>query len=288
MTSAIPQTAKPTPRDKSNVCKSIIDKTIERLGEQLEQGYSEGMKQYLKAMSYFHDYSINNQFLILAQKPEATHVAGFRTWQKLNRTIKKGEKGIRIFAPVMFKKHREKNGNEHIDDKKEKDDGFIRYFRTVCVFDKSQTEGSPMPEPSTTHGDASQYIPKVEQAICNAGIKLEYADTGRAFGISCKGKILIKPGMSSAETFRTLVHENAHELLHQTGKPKESKTIRELEADAVACVVSEHFGIKTMQASADYIKMWNGDKKMLLERMERIRECVSTIINEIDSNQGCV
>jgi hypothetical protein len=282
MKSTIPQATKPTPQEKAKDCQTMIDKTIARLGEQLEHGYSEGMKQYLKAMSYFHGYSINNLFLILAQMPQATHVAGFRTWQKLNRTIKKGEKGIRIFAPVMLKKNTDKDGKEeNRDNKKFEDNEFIRYYRTVCVFDQSQTEGSPLPKPSTSHGDASQYIPKIEQAIRDAGIQLEYADTGKAFGISCKGRILIKPGMSSAETFSTLVHEYAHELLHQTGKPKDSKTIRELEADAVACVVSEHFGIQTMQASADYIMMWNGDKKLLLERMKRIRDCASTIINKI-------
>lgn len=234
-------------------------------------------------MSLFHKYSINNLFLIMAQKPDARRIAGFRTWQKFNRQVKKGEKGIRIFAPVMLKKKKDENKPEPSKELIGADENDpLLFYRTVCVFDIKQTDGADLPEPSEAKGDASELIPKIEQAITITGIELEYGDTGAALGKSCKGKIIIKPGMSSAETFSTLAHEFAHELLHQSGEPKESRSIRELEADAVACVVCENFGINAIESNADYIKLWDGDKEKLLATIGRIRECTNIIIEKLN------
>jgi len=271
---------------RAKACQNLINKSIDKLAEQLEQGYSEAMQRYLKAMSHFHTYSLSNMFLIMSQKPEATHIAGFRTWNKLGRSVNKGEKGIRIFAPVLYKKKKDDKGKQLNETVESQDDEHIMYFRTVCVFDISQTTGDEIPQPSQTQGDATALIPKLEQAITTAGIELEYTNTGKALGKSYKGAIHIKPGMSTAQTFSILAHEYAHELLHQNEEPNEGKTIRELEADAVACIVSEYHGIQNTQSSADYIKLWGGNKEKLLERMERIRECANTIIERIEEQSN--
>lgn len=166
----------------------------------------------------------HNLFLIMAQKPEATHITGFRTCNNLNSQVKKREKAIRIFTPVFLKKKKQNDdGSEDIDALKENDP--ILYYRTVSVFDVSQTKDDPLPEPTQVYGDASELIPLIEQTINISGIEIEYDDTCTTYGKSCKGKI-IKSGMNSTETFNTLIHEFANELLHQTSKPKESKTIR--------------------------------------------------------------
>ena len=69
------------------------------IAEQVEElRSSEAWTRFLTFAQAFHRYSINNLLLILAQKPEATHVAGYRTWQKLGRQVRKGERGIRIFG----------------------------------------------------------------------------------------------------------------------------------------------------------------------------------------------
>ena len=92
--------------------------------------------------------------------------------------------------------------------------------------------------------------------------------------------------MNSAETFSTMTHELAHVILHFNDKTKkETKTAIELEADAVACVVCESFGIEAIESSSDYIQFWNGDKKVLMERFERIRTCASEIIEGIEGEQ---
>ena len=268
-------------QNKTKICQSLIDRTIENLAEQLEKGYSDGMKQYIKAMSLFHRYSINNLFLIMAQMPEATYVAGFQTWKKLKRKVLKGEKGIRILAPIFFKNNDTLSDKYQINENNQDRDP-ITFFRTVYVFDISQTSGAKLPELTRSHGNAEKLIPKIENVLKNTGIDLTYEDIDLAYGKSYNCKIVIKSGMNSADTFSTLIHEYAHEILHQSNNRKESKTICELEADAVACVVSERFGIQALQASADYIKLWDGNKSKLLERMEQIRICSQEIIRKIE------
>ena len=92
-------------------------------------------QNYIEAMSRFHHYSWSNQLLILLQHPEAQHVAGYNTWLKLHRQVRKGEKGIAILAPVVTRV--------------EAEDGQVARrlvnFRAVYVFDVRQTDGEPLP-----------------------------------------------------------------------------------------------------------------------------------------------
>src|SRR2546429_104859 len=112
---------------------------------QLEQSVaaiqdSETFRAYLSAQAKFHHYSFGNVLLILAQNPEATRVAGFRTWQSLDRHVKKGEKALRIIAPAYYKKQeRDEQTGEELERQ-------VAFFRSASVFDYSQTEGKPLPE----------------------------------------------------------------------------------------------------------------------------------------------
>ncbi len=273
-------------KDRIQQSRKIIQETIAKLGEQLEKGYSIEMTRYLKTMALFHTYSTSNQFLILAQRPEATQVAGFQTWKRLHRSIKRGEKAIRILAPICTKKKTvsiQPKETKQEDSKDPVEEDTIYSFRTVCVFDLAQTHGSKLPEPFRAHGEARQCLSMLEQTVRNNGIQLDYGYTGRAYGYSKKGSITIKMGMESAETFAVLAHEFAHEILHQRQTTNDSRSLRELEAEAVACVVCERFGVQTIQASSDYIRLWEGDKTKLLNRLEKIRRCASTIITQIES-----
>ena len=67
----------------------------------LESGHSEVLTAYLGAMAKFHNYSFGNIMLIARQKPDATNVAGLRTWNSLDRFVRRGEKGIFILAPMV-------------------------------------------------------------------------------------------------------------------------------------------------------------------------------------------
>ncbi len=251
--------------------KKTIDETLDKLADQLEKGYSAEMIEYLKAMSRFHHYSIGNQLLIFSQFPKASRVAGFRTWNKLNRCVRKGQKGIRILAPCLKKKADE-------DDEQDKVIG----FRPAYVFDYSQTDGDEIPYLSGAQGDAEEVFEMALSSIQANGIEFEYGETGRAYGYSTKNRIVLKEGMTSGQNFSVLIHEWAHIHLH-FNNGKTPRPIEELEADAVACVVCERFGIDAIQSSADYIKNWDGNKDSLFERLERIRQCASTIIQSIEN-----
>ena len=252
--------------------RNIIDKAVQNLLKNIDSGKSEKLREYLSALAKFHNYSWANMLLISAQCPEATHVAGFGTWKKMGRFVKKGAKGIAIFAPVLSKKIRM--------EQEEKEENKVLAFRTVYVFDISQTGGNPMPESAKVSGDPSGYLTRLKQHISNCGIILEYSKRiGTAEWISCGGKILIKEGLSKAEEFSTLVHEYAHEKLHRcTMVSKANKKIIETEAEAVAFVVSQAIGLDTNYASSDYIQLYQGTKETLLEALQNIHRTAAEII----------
>lgn len=276
-------------KDFTSKSNRIIQETLERLQHQLELGMSSEMKRYLQAMARFHKYSVCNQFLILSQCSHATHVAGFLTWRKFKRFVKKGEKGIKIIAPVWLKKEQKDEPRLFQNTQEKQQDTFedTMFFRVQHVFDVSQTEGASLPQPSSAKGDARQWLPVLEKHIRSSNIYLDYKPFGTAFGVSSHNEILIRPGMSSAESFSTMVHEFAHVLLHHgSDKMKLSREEQELEADSVACVVCSRFGIDAIEASSDYILNWKGDKQALLNRLERIRHCSGEIIDAMESTAG--
>jgi antirestriction protein ArdC len=267
----------------------VIQETLERLSDQLERGMSDEMKRYLKAMAQFHRYSVSNQFLILSQCPHATRVAGFLTWRKFKRHVKKGEKGIKIIAPVWIKKDSKDEPRlfSQSQDQSSDQKDTVMLFRIQHVFDLSQTEGPSLPMPSSARGDAKMWLPVIEKHIRSQNILLDYKPFGAALGVSTHNEILIRPGMSSAETFSTLIHELTHVLLHHgPNRATMSREEQELEADSVACVVCSRFGIDAIEASSDYILNWKGDKQALLSRLERIRQCAAGIITEMEKLMG--
>ena len=89
---------------KTNHARKVSEQAFNELVEAVESGKSQKLVEYLKAMGRFHNYSLGNAILIGFQKSDATHVAGFRTWQKLGRHVKKNEKGIAIMAPIVWRK----------------------------------------------------------------------------------------------------------------------------------------------------------------------------------------
>ena len=116
------------------------------------------------------------------------------------------------------------------------------------------------------------------------------ADTRGSRGTSYGGRIRVRPDLDSAERFHTLAHEYAHELLHKKAKDltltgeygRRLRTVKEMEADSVACIVSEYFGLDSLETTADYVQLWEGDKALLMDRLERIRETAHRIITEIE------
>jgi len=257
--------------------KTVADTALAQLAQALEQGKSEELTRYLAMLARFHTYSFGNVMLILAQRPDATHVAGFHTWRQMGRFVKKGEKGIAIIAPMVLR------AKEDTPD--EQDAKPILRFRAVHVFDVAQTDGEPLPKPQRVDGDPSLHLDRLRALIAERGIALDQDDLPMgALGVSRGGRMSIRPGLAPAQEFSVMVHELAHELLHRGEDRPQSKTVRETEAEAVAFVVCSAIGLATGSAASDYIQLYAGDAKTLAASLDRIQKTASEIIEGVQTH----
>ena len=247
---------------------------MEELITAVGSGESQKLTAYLAMLGRFHRYSLGNVLLIASQRPGATTVAGYRTWQQLGRQVRQGEKAIRILAPVRIR--RKGSIESNADDEEE-----VIAFRRACVFDVSQTDGKPLPEFAKVLGDPGRALARLKGFVSGQGIRLEYSNRiGPAEGMSTGGGIIIRGDLEPAVEFSVLVHELAHQRLHQ-GKEKDSKTVRETEAEAVAFAVCQAVGLDTNSASSDYIQLYDGKKETLLASLQRIKETAGEIIEAL-------
>jgi hypothetical protein len=275
-TIAITDSKKPTTKQE------VIATNIKLLIEQLEAGHSEALTNYLTAMSRFHNYSFGNVLEIARQMPSATKVAGFWTWKNLGRSVKAGQKGIRILAPVVGVRHKkDAEANQDITKQNER---VLLGFRNAYVFDVSQTDGVDLPALNEVTGDPGENIDRLAAFVKSKGIQLIYnANIAPAIGMSYGGRIAILPGQSKAETFATLVHETAHELLHRSERRTvTTKTMRETEAEAVAFVVGKAVGLVNDNASASYIQLYHGNASLLAESLEVIQQTADVILAALE------
>jgi antirestriction protein ArdC len=259
---------------KSEQIKEITERATDQLAAALKTGHSEALTGYLKAIGRFHRYSLYNVMLIASQKPNASYVAGFHTWNQLGRFVKKGEKGILILAPIVRRKERNQ------DENREEVAPSIAGFRAAYVFDISQTDGRDLPHIGTVDGEPREQAGRLRSFAEAHGIAVEYSDEiAPARGLSSGGKITLLPRQSAAEEFSTLAHEIAHELLHRGDRrANTSRRVRETEAEATAFVVCEAIGLQTGSAASDYIQLWNGDAQLLTQSLGYIRQAASEML----------
>jgi antirestriction protein ArdC len=259
--------------------KQLASEALDRLIEAVEAGHSRQLTDYLAMLGRFHQYSLANVLLIALQSPGATHVAGYRTWQSFGRQVRRGESSIRILAPIV-----RRTG----DDDQEEEERVVA-FRTVGVFDVSQTSGEPLPQFARAKGSPGKYTDRLRESIRSRGIALQYSDDiAPALGISSGGQITVRCGLAPAAEFSVLVHELAHEMLHRGGEAL-NRTVRETEAEAVAFVVNQAIGLESGTASSDYIQLYRGKKETLIESLGRIQQTAAQIICGIspsDSRQA--
>ncbi len=229
-------------------------------------------------MSRFHTYSFSNILEIARQKPEAVKVAGMYAWNQLGRRVKKGEKGIRILAPIVGV--RRKPDAEAEKDITKQNQPVLVGFRAVYVFDVSQTDGAELPEIERVYGDAGDNYDRLLAFIEKLGIELVFTENiAPALGVSYGGRIALLPGQSKAETFATLVHELGHELLHRAERrTATTKVVRETEAEAIAFVVGKAVGLEMGTASASYIHLYYGNASLLAESLEVIQQASAVIL----------
>ncbi len=273
---------------KREEAKQLAEQGLADLETALQQGASETLVRYLEHLARFHQYSFGNVMLIALQKPNATQVAGFHAWRKLGRWVRKGEQGILILAPMIGRKRRD----EADADQPEDTDSKVRClygFRAVYVFDVSQTEGAELPEFAGIDGQPGDRLSQLEAIVGQYDIELAYQEPGGgALGVSKDGAIWVKPDLEPAEKFAVLVHELAHELLHQRTGRKEllSRTVRETEAEAVAFVVCRALGLETTTRSADYIQLYRGNTQTLSDSLDMIQKTAATLIAQLQDESN--
>ena len=289
-------------KDSAERMKEITDRLETGIQELFD---SDRYKAYLTTMAKFHNYSFNNTLLIAMQGGQL--VAGFNKWKDtFHRTVKKGEKGIKILAPAPYKVKQkmekldeqgkpilDKDGKPLTEEKTVQ----IPAFKVVSVFDVSQTEGAPLPsiavnELSGSVQDYQDFFKALEQA---SPVPIGFEDIeGGAHGYFhlLDNRIAIQEGMSQLQTIKTAIHEIAHAKLHaidpndpeQTNRP-DSRT-REVQAESVAYTVCQHYGLDTSEYSFGYVAGWSSGRELaeLKASLEVIRSTAHELISALDEH----
>ncbi len=289
----------PSPEPQKSVAELIQAKDSKGLSQLLKDGVkdyfqSDTYKQYLTTMSKFHNYSPRNIQLILMQNPEASHVASFKKWKdEFERSVNKGEKSLRIFAPITLKR-RDPKTNEPLLDENGNEQTFMS-FKLVPVFDVSQTNGKELPkqvyELEGTYEDYGNLYKSAKEVSEANGVPLSFSkDTKGSNGFYSvnNNEIVIKQGMSEQQTLKTIFHEMAHSDLHNMEKLQETplkRSTAELQAESVAFVVASHYGLDTSEYSFGYLATWTDDPNGLSDlegQIKIVQKEADSLISRID------
>ena len=269
---------------------------VKEYHERLVQGVkkvleSKEFKEFLSFSARFYKYSFNNTLLIWCQCPRATRVAGMKAWNFMGRYVKKGEKGIAIFAPLL-KAIRENKAETPVDtniDPENKTERLIG-FRAVYVWDIEQTDGKPVPELETEapvmDGNPEVLFARILQA---SPIPVEYEDIkgkARGYYMPKEKKIVLSTKLKPEERAKTLLHELAHHLSHSElseGKIEGlDRPAEEVVAEGAAFMASAHFGLDSAGYSFPYVASWSQDAEKVLLAGSAIRKVALQLIEMVE------
>lgn len=278
--------------------KEYQEKLLEGVKKLVE---SKSFEDFLRFSSKFRRYSFGNVLLIWTQRPNATRVAGMKTWNALGRTVKKGEKGIMIFAPFLKKVRRsvepdETSATDVTAESFEKTGAqetkaqTLVGFKSVYVFDITQTEGKPLPElevgkPSMNdEGDAEELFRRTLKA---SPVPVDYEEivgSSNGYYMPKERKIVLSNALTAAQRCKTLLHELAHYLsLDPSSSSDFSRSHEELIAEGAAYIVSAHFGLDSSDYSVPYVASWaGGELKEVLSVGEKMRKVSERLIELVD------
>ncbi len=292
--------------------EELLSQAMERLAagvDTLRTG--DGWRGWLDMASNMPTYSANNQLLLMIQKPDATMVAGFRQWQSLGRNVVKGETALRVLAPMVGRAKVDRDATRGAEasaaeapqsdpsDKPSTSDRReigIRGYKAVPVFDVSQTEGEPLPEPTRPvllEGQAPEGLwDALAEQVTAAGFTLERVESAeQIYGANGLTNFLaravsVRADVSDAQAVKTLAHELAHTHLHDPvdGEVFMCRGEAEVEAESVAYLVSAASGLATDDYTFAYVARWAETAKadVLARTAERIRSTARTILDTID------
>ena len=291
--------------------KEITDRIEAGIRDIFESGDMEKYRNYLRTMSRFHNYSLNNQALIHLQRPDATLVAGYNRWRdKFSRHVLRGEKGITIIAPTPYKKKIEQEkldpdtklpildaDGKIVTEEKEIE---IPMFRPVKVFDYAQTDGKPLPERvaspvANLTGSVENYGAFMEALRRSSPVPVEFkplsAEMDGYFSPKSQS-ITLREGMSEVQTVSAAVHEIAHAKLHNYAlqQPEErrhkSRNTEEVEAESISFMVCAYFGIETGANSFGYVATWskNAELPEFRASLDTISKTANGIITDVEKH----
>lgn len=259
----------------------IAQKDLKGIEEHIKSGIenyldSDTFKNYLDFARQFRQYSYRNKILIKGQNPKASLVAGYRAWQDKGRQVQRGEKALKIFVPSMAAK-KDKEGN-YSRDKEGNIIKEVKGFYLASVYDVSQTKGEPIPKPiyeleeNINNPQKFDWYIKAITELSPVPIQFsEIEGTAKGFFKPSEKQITIRPGMSQAQTIKTMLHEVTHSILHENGvhifgSPEYAR--QEIEAESVAYMVANSLGIETQEYSFGYLASWT-DLGLSLENLEK-------------------
>jgi len=272
--------------------QATLTQSFERLASLTDQALrSDEMRNWLKCISRFWNYSFRNTVLIAMQRPDATLVAGMKTWNQMGRKVKKGEHGIAILVPVLVTKQKPEGESEKeqeiMSETSEELEKVLR-FRTGYVFDISQTEGDPLPQLQWwSDGDApAELLERIKTAMVRDGIivrEVEVTVAGKeARGVSMGGVVEVISNSALLAKASTHIHEWAHEIRRRKPDELQSREVEEVIVEAVAFVVLSRWGLNP-ENNANYIALWQGGKDHLRKNMETIKSLSTEILEKIEA-----
>ncbi|HVC40172.1 MAG TPA: ArdC-like ssDNA-binding domain-containing protein [Candidatus Dormibacteraeota bacterium] len=215
---------------------------------------SAAWRNWLATSRRFHRYSFQNQVLILSQRPDATWVAGYRAWLQLGRQVRPGERAIRILAPCLAPPGR--------DASEEQIRRAVVAFRVARVFDLSQTDGVDIPQPVHTLREEAPggALARLAERGVELGFEVQFTSLWGSRNGDCShslGRIRVREGLPPAHKLKTLAHELGHALLHGPDF-QGSRALAELEAESVAYLACQEFGVDSSSYSFGYVASWAG------------------------------
>lgn len=264
--------------------------------DQLRQGVAtltstDQWARWLRVQRRFHNYSWGNALLILMQCPDATQVAGYHTWKSVGRQVRRGEHGIAILAPIVRR--------VRIEDEDETGRVLVGHptaFRIARVFDIAQTDGEALPEVVSrlTGDDVDSWFAGLVKVAATLGYSVEVSVLPGERNGDCNfelKRIRVREGLEPAQSVKTLAHELAHAILHgEADCTSPARSAAELEAESVAFVVCNDFGLDSSSYSFGYIATWAGGggeaDKAISASAQRINSAARSILEQLEGGSG--
>jgi len=257
--------------------------TIEEAYNQLQERFrsfetGDDWKRFLAFSARFRQYSLCNTVLIYQQRPTASFVAGFNKWKEMNRYVRKGEKGIHIFAPIIRK----------VSDEKDPEVSRERLtgFKLTSIFDLSQTEGEEVPIPVSIKGLEDQegadalrerLLAAVQDVIPVSFVPLPLGFHG-FYDIKARS-IALSNGDTALQNVKTLFHELAHHLHETTFPGDETKDQKEFIAESAAFIACSAMGIDSTEYTIPYLKTWLNDFSAFSKMRSKIEKISSKLLS---------